>query len=138
MKINIKKILLSSVVMLFLACGIFSNTKTLHAQPVQYTPLSPLPYTCTTGDANCSSGKTELSTYLPGMFKLLIGIAGVLAVIEIVIGGIEYMSTDSISGKSDGKERIKRALLGLLLAILAWFILKTINPNLVSTTLKIL
>lgn len=101
-------------------------------QPAEYTPLSALPGT--TLDKNCAGKdcKTNINVYLLGMFKLLIGVAGVLAVIMIVIGGIQYMSTDAIGGKLDGKEKIKQALGGLLLAVVSYLLLQTINPNLLN------
>ena len=71
------------------------------------------------------------------MFKFLIAIAGVLAVIMIVIGGVEYMSTDAVYGKSEGKNKITRALGGLLLALISWLILNTINPDTLNTALNI-
>ena len=94
-----------------------------------YEPLAPLPLNAD------GSTPTELSKYLPAMFQFLIGIAGVLAVVMIVIGGIQYMSTDAVYGKSEGKEKITQALGGLLLAIIAWLILYTINPEILNTTL---
>jgi hypothetical protein len=42
------------------------------------------------------------------------------------------MTTESISGKSGAKERIKNAIIGLLIALLIWIILNTINPNLLK------
>jgi hypothetical protein len=50
----------------------------------------------------------------------------------IVIGGVQYLSTDAISGKNEGRKKIENALGGLLLAILAWLILNTINPELLN------
>jgi len=55
----------------------------------------------------------------------------------IMIGGVQYMSTDSISGKNDGKEKITGAIFGFLLAISAWLILSTINPALLGIDPKI-
>jgi hypothetical protein len=55
----------------------------------------------------------------------------------IVIGGFQYISTDAIQKKSEGKERIKNAVLGLVLVISAWLILATINPNLLNINLNI-
>lgn len=74
----------------------------------------------------------SLSTYLGAIFKIGIGLAGVLAVLMIVIGGIQYIGSGmSPSGKTDARDRITNAVLGLLLALLSWIILNTINPNLV-------
>ncbi len=104
-----------------------------------YTLLAPLP-----GVGNCKdiNGKQvctiqtnqpgALQNYLSIIFALLIGIAGLLAVIMIVVGGIEYMSTDAFSGKEEGRERVTQAIVGLLLALGAWLILYTINPDILS------
>lgn len=71
------------------------------------------------------------------MFQLLIGIAAALAVIMIVIGGIEYMSTDAISGKSDGRKKIENALWGLALAISSYLILSTIDPYFLNSDIDV-
>ena len=74
----------------------------------------------------------SLYTYLRAVFLTGIGLAGVLAVLMIVIGGIQYIGSGmSPSGKEDAKERITNAIMGLLLALLSWIILNTINPTLV-------
>jgi len=74
-----------------------------------------------------------LYTYLKAVFLTGIGLAGVLAVLMIVIGGIQYIGSGmSPSGKEDAKDRITSAILGLLLALGAYLILNTINPNLVN------
>ncbi|HLP44029.1 MAG TPA: pilin [Candidatus Nanoarchaeia archaeon] len=98
---------------------------------LQYQPLSPLPETTQqgTGDYAGKQVAKNLPNYLVGIFRLLIGLASVMAVIQITIGGIQYMSTDAIGGKSEGKERIEQAILGLLLAIGAYLILYTVNPK---------
>jgi len=118
-----------------------------------YTPLAPLPGLST---PNCvgTDGKPCIDTqdstkkpnpddsnlcpfgnYLNIMIKLIIGIAGVLAMVMIVMGGIEYMTSDLISSKEAGKEQITHAVLGLLLALGAYLILNTINPQLLSACL---
>lgn len=96
-----------------------------------YVPLAPLPGTTNSG------GSVNLNTYIPGVFNLAIGIAGVLAVLMIVIGGVEYMTTDAIQGKTEGKTRIQNALWGLLLALVSWVMLHTINPNLTVFDLNV-
>lgn len=105
-----------------------------------YFPLAPLPGT-TKGDcsANNKDNKcvTDLNTYIPGIFNLAIGIAGVLAVLMIVIGGVEYMTTDAITGKSEGKKRINDALWGLLLVLVSYILLYTINPKLTIFDLNV-
>lgn len=73
-----------------------------------------------------------LGQYLATVFKIGIGITIFLAVVYIILGGIQYATTDAISGKSAGKDRIMNAIWGLLLALSAYLILNTINPDLVN------
>jgi len=103
-----------------------------------YNLLAPLPNgneTMSTFDPT-GAGGGALGGYLNLMIKLFIGICAVLAVIMIVMGGIEYMTTELISSKEAGKERIRNAILGLLLALSAWMLLNQINPNILNTDLK--
>ena len=82
------------------------------------------------------TGGGALGGYLNMMIKLFIGICAVLAVIMIVVGGIEYMTSELPGLKSEGKDRIVQAILGLLLALGAWTLLNTINPNLLDSSLS--
>lgn len=104
-----------------------------------YTVLAPLPGTtdCYDDELNRTDCETTLTEYLPGMFKLLIGLAAVAAVLMIVWGGITYMTTDAIFQKEEGRKRIKNAVFGLVCVIGAWLILNTINPNLLNINLNI-
>ena len=73
----------------------------------------------------------NLGDYLDGLFKLALGVATGLAVVMIVIGGVEYMGSESVFKKDAGREKIQDALWGLLLALGAFLLLQTINPALV-------
>lgn len=73
----------------------------------------------------------DLGSYLAGIFRLAIGVASGLAVIMIVFGGVQYMTTDSITGKSDGLQKVESAVFGLVVALVAFLVLQTINPALV-------
>lgn len=70
--------------------------------------------------------------YLNIMINLIIGICAVLAMIMIVMGGIQYMTSELVSSKQAAKESITNAILGLLLALGAFALLNTINPNLLD------
>ena len=97
-----------------------------------YCLLAPIP-----GLSEVNPANTDLGDYLNIIIKFAIGFAGALAVIMMVLGGIQYMSPDALSGKSEGRERITYALGGLLLALASYLILNTINPNLVNLHLGI-
>ena len=99
----------------------------------EYKLLAPLPgYVKTT-----AGGKTTAGPYIEGIFILIIAIATGLAVLKIIFGGIKYMSTDAFGEKNEAKTTIQNAIWGLLLAISAWLILFTVNPNLIKLNLII-
>ena len=79
-----------------------------------------------------NTANLNLAQYLRQMFNLGIALATGLAVIKIVLGGIKLLSTDSIMNHEEGKEDIKNALLGLIIALASYVILNTINPALLS------
>jgi TRAP-type C4-dicarboxylate transport system permease small subunit len=73
-----------------------------------------------------------LNVYLSNMYRWGISIAVILAILMIILGGIQYMTTDSFTNKQDGITKIKGALAGLILALSSYLILETINPQLVN------
>jgi hypothetical protein len=111
--------------------GAGTTTQTISTQ---YNLLEPLPQVGPTFDTSQSNG---LGSYLNPMISLFIGICAVLAMIMILWGGIEYMTSELISSKEAGKERIRNAIFGLLLALGAWTLLYTINPNLLNSDINI-
>ena len=104
-----------------------------------YNLLQPLPGIGSQFNPSNAPGQpaTSLSSYLNPMINIFIGICAVLAVIMILFGGIQYMTSELISSKEEGKERIEHAVLGLLLSLGAWSILNTINPNLLKSDVNI-
>ncbi len=127
----------------FSACEIESETnssgniidKNGDGKITQYCLLEPLPLG--NGEFSGITNETDLGTYLGVIFKVILGIIGVLAVVMIIVGGVQYMTTDAIGGKESGKETIGNAIAGLVLALSSWLILNTINPDLVSFKLNI-
>ncbi len=98
----------------------------------QYVPLETLP------GLPGAPGGGDISSYFQWIFVFGISIAGILAVLMIVVGGIEYMTAYGNPSKvGDAKDRITQAILGLLLAITGWLILNTISPDLTKGVLNI-
>ncbi|MBI4133847.1 MAG: hypothetical protein HY475_00320 [Candidatus Terrybacteria bacterium] len=65
------------------------------------------------------------------LFFAAMGFAAVLALLMIVVGGVQYMvAAGNTSGQGAAKKRISDALLGLVLALASVLILYTINPDL--------
>lgn len=66
-------------------------------------------------------------------------IAGFLAFAMIIYGGVRYtFSGGNHSSKEEGKESIKQALFGMALLLVAYLILRTINPDLTVLNLPTL
>lgn len=89
-----------------------------------YTLLAPLP--------GLKTAPNNIGDYFNIIFRIAIALCAVLAVIMIIIGGIGYMGSESIFGKTESKSRIMAAILGLLIALGAYALLKTINPDLLG------
>jgi len=101
-----------------------------------YQLLAPLP----SPDGNLTNFDPQqeyaLGGYLNVMIKIIIGLSAVMAVVMIVLGGIEYMTSELVSSKENGKQRITNAIFGLVIALGAYALLNTINPDLLKTDLK--
>ncbi len=110
---------------------------TLTYGAVNYQMLAPLPDATGNTQRTVDVGGNSLQSYFNNLYRMGIALATGLAVLMIILGGIEYITTDAIGGKEEGKERISNAILGLLLALSSFVILKTIDPNLVNVSLDI-
>ena len=124
---NLKKgkkisVLIISFVIFFSATVVFAVK--------EYTFLAPGVFP----NMGTTASQTSLVQFLGMVFDFGIAAAVVLALIMIIWGGIEYMTTDSWMGKDEGKTKITDALLGLGLALVSYLILYTINPALVTFT----
>jgi len=79
-------------------------------------------------------GQTEftLSEYIRYIYLFGLGLVGVAALGALVYGGFVYMLSGTITSKEEAKSWIWGAISGLVLALAAYLILNTINPDLVS------
>jgi hypothetical protein len=113
--------------------------KILSAGQAPYIPLAPIPGTVKDGcdftsvTARC---ETNFLFYLNGAYKAAIGVAGMLAVVMIIWWGFQYVLTSKEGGKTDSREGITNAIIGLLLTLGSWLIVYTINPKLVELDFK--
>jgi hypothetical protein len=80
--------------------------------------------------------QTNFNSYVNALYALSISIAALIAVIQIVIAGAEYMLSDLVTKKSDAKERIRNSLIGLLIIIGAVVILTTVNSDLTNMSVN--
>ena len=104
-------------------------------------PQRPLLFLATLFYSHCQPAEKDLeknvtlSEYMAWLYRFALVLAGFLAVMMIVIGGVTYIASGANEGlKTKAKGYINGALQGLLLAIVAYLLLYTINPSLVTTT----
>ncbi|OHA84413.1 MAG: hypothetical protein A2937_01605 [Candidatus Yonathbacteria bacterium RIFCSPLOWO2_01_FULL_47_33b] len=112
--------------------GFLAFTAVAFAQT--YTPLAPLPI----GEGGTTPDTYTLSSYLVGAIKLLVAAGGAIAVLMLIIRGTQYVAAGiNPSAKSDAKERIMGALIGLTLVLTSYLILNSIDPRLVEFNLTL-
>jgi len=77
-------------------------------------------------------GNGTLPEYARYFFNIGMAIAGILATVVIVFGGIYYLVSLGMGKFTDeGKQWIKAGIMGLILTVCSYLIAYTINPNLV-------
>jgi hypothetical protein len=77
------------------------------------------------GQSNKVSGPRD---YILNLYNFGLYAGGILAVLMIVIGGIQWTVSEVVTKKEDAMDRIRNALLGLALLLGAFVILQLINP----------
>ena len=108
------------------------------------------PPECPTGMKNCFPGSQavkaklnvkigametveDLGTYVSVAYSWMLGAVAVIAVIFIMIGGLEWvLSAGGATSVTKAKDRIKNGIIGLLLLISVSLILQTVNPELLK------
>lgn len=78
----------------------------------------------------------NLPCFIVGLYVYFAGVAGILATVMIMYGGVKYVVSYGNPQKiADAKDNIFSAIVGLVLALGAYTILSFINPNLVNLEL---
>ena len=84
-------------------------------------------------DINTNQDITTLASWF---YTFLVSISGLAAFIMIVWGGIQWMTSSGDSGKiTEAKDKIQKALLGLLIVLSSFLILQVINPDLTNLSI---
>jgi len=141
-----KSLLKSTIIFLLLVfmAGGFALTALAQGQcqrdpEVIYLSI-PIPGMNLAYDANCQGYmlRGDLGEYIGGVYKFFVGIAGIVAVVMISLGGFIWLFSGGSPDKiSKAKELILGAIFGLLLALGSYLILYTINPELINLKLNI-
>jgi len=77
------------------------------------------------------------ASYLSGLYRLALGLGVLAALIMIVVAGITYATSgDNASKQKEARGQIKDAIIGMVILFASVLILRTINPALISMTLR--
>lgn len=85
-----------------------------------YQPLAPLP-------GIDGGGEVTVAEYFSTIYQIGVSLVLVIAVVMLIYGGIQYMMSDSIGGKSGGRETIGKAIIGIVLAVSSYALLYLIG-----------
>jgi hypothetical protein len=95
-----------------------------------YTPMERIP--------GFESAATDFPNFLLSLYKFSIWIIGICALLMVTVGGFMYLVSAGNTSKMDtAKTLIKDAILGLIIALGAYFLLFTINPDLVNLNISL-
>lgn len=89
---------------------------------------------CNLSDVNFAPGKASnipwISECVVGIYKKMLVLGVIFAILFIVVGGVQYIVSAGNSGNvSKAKDTMTKSILGLLLLICSYIILYTINPD---------
>lgn len=96
------------------------------AQEYGFVPLTNVPFLTDTGNS------FDLSQFLNNLYRLAIGVAAVVAVLQIMRAGIMYMGGDSVTEKKEAKNLIGLSIAGLVLVLSPVVVFSIINPEILS------
>ena len=87
-------------------------------------------------DINNCVGSECLAKFISYWFGFGIMLAGVIALISLIIASVQLMVSAGNPGmRTDATDRIKGALLGMVLMVSAFILIRTINPVLITPSL---
>lgn len=79
-----------------------------------------------------TSTVNDIGSYVNTVYKFLLGFAVTVAIVMVMIGGLQYVLAAGGDAVKIGKERIQNAVVGLILLFCAALILQTVNPRLLT------
>ncbi|OIP58590.1 MAG: hypothetical protein CO143_02280 [Candidatus Moranbacteria bacterium CG_4_9_14_3_um_filter_45_14] len=114
----------------FFSAGAFLFVSDASAAGLQYTLLEKIPgFTSTDG--------SDLPKYIIAIYKLALTVIVFSAVLMLSIGGFMYLtSAGNTSAMGTAKGVIFDAIIGLVIALIAWLLLSVINPDLVKVSIN--
>lgn len=80
-----------------------------------------------------AGGGTDLKSDITGVINAVIGVLGIVAVIVIILGGIQYMTSTGDAGKvKKAKDTILYGVIGLIIVALAFAIVNFVISGILN------
>lgn len=97
---------------------------------VEYTPQVGIPGAI---ERTVTVDSSTLGRYVKGVYEYGVGVIAIVAAIVLMVAGVMWLTAGGSAGKvEEAKEWIKAAITGLILALVSYTILLTINPDLIE------
>ena len=109
--------------------GILFAATAAYAQTAGFAPLADSAQSPMLSGVYNSKGLAE---YVNAIFTTALSVGAILAVLRIAYAGYKYMTTDAWGSKSEAKEILGDVVLGILLLLSIYLILRQINPDLLK------
>jgi len=87
------------------------------------------PLAMTLEDGSKAMSVNFLGAYVSGVYKYLIGFALTIAIVMIMVGGLQYVLGASSGDVKNGKKRMTDAIEGFVLLMFVYVVLYTVNPE---------
>ncbi|TAK03990.1 hypothetical protein EPO34_02410 [Patescibacteria group bacterium] len=71
-----------------------------------------------------------LAEYITAVFRLVLGVSTTIAIVMIMVGGLQYVMAAGTGNVKAAKERIRNSIIGLAILFSTFVILYTVNPQL--------
>ena len=94
-------------------------------------------YQSLAGFGSFNLGAGTFSEYFGNLFRIALLVGSVIAVLMIAAAGIQYMTTDAVTGKAESKKHIYNAIIGLLMLLGVWLVFNEINPDILDLNLNL-
>lgn len=129
-KLSLKFLFLIQILQLIFVVSLAFAPLQTSAADLQFKPEVPIPGA---GEIKIEKSTKPIAEYINAIYKYAIGIVGVVSAIVLMIGGAIWITAGGNSERvENAKGYIASSLTGLILALLAYSILNTINPALVN------
>ena len=129
MILKFSKIITIILAMVFGLSGLIAQTTFATGDPCATLPSDSPAYEA----AGCNGSDDDLPIVITGIVNAVIAVCGLVAVVFVVVGGINYMTSNGDSGKIEkAKKTILYALIGIAITVLAFAIVNFVINNIIG------